>query len=293
MSKVERSRKPASADKQPSVATVVSGLGTDDDIRVRCAEKVPGWSALDQRKQDEMIALMRRFEELQGGPRYSVTQDEDGIKSSPETHNGDVTLHVLRLVDAMGTTSMDLINERMGDLLNYHRKSNARGVDSQKLNADLAFIRGGNPADPVQSTLLMQMAATHDAAMRSLACIGTSDWVDQAKLYGNLSTKLLGLFTRQAETLAKLQRGGEQIIKHVHIDNRGGQAVVTDQVIAKGGAGVEVEGRAHEHGFAGGAFDPALLGYDAAGNGVPVSSDEGEAEMLPARRGAGKRSAAG
>ena len=34
----------------------------------------------------------------------------------------------------------------------------------------------------------------------------------------------------QMETLARMRRGGEQVVRHVHVDNRGGQAVIAENV---------------------------------------------------------------
>lgn len=57
-----------------------------------------------------------------------------------------------------------------------------------------------------------------------------------AQTFGNLAAKLLRTSQGQMETLARMRRGGEQVVKHIHVDNRGGQAVIAENV-ATGGAG--------------------------------------------------------
>lgn len=264
-------------------ATVVSGLGTDDEIRARCAAEVPGWETMTPETQAEIVGLMRRFETLTDGPHFDVSREEGKLLVSPRSKGKrDGTLTMLRLSDAMASQDADLLDVRIADLINYHQKANGGGTSSKLLNADLAFIRGGGAEDSVQSALLVQMAATHDAAMRSLAAIGSSQFIDQMNTLGNISAKLLNVFARQAETLAKLQRGGVQEVRHVHINNQGGQAVITDKVTIGARANVEVE----EQPYGQGALGTAMLGYDAAGNGLPIASDQGS-QALPSPRGSG------
>jgi hypothetical protein len=51
-----------------------------------------------------------------------------------------------------------------------------------------------------------------------------------------MANKLLRTFTMQAETLAKLQRGGEQVVKVVHV-HPGAQAIVGNITTGANGAG--------------------------------------------------------
>ena len=267
--------------KKRAEATIVRGHGTDDEVRARCRADVPGWDELPPHTQDEMVGLMRRFESLQDGPEYRVGRDDSGLTIAPKAMGeSDATLSTLRLAEAMGSRDPALLDVRISDLISFRGQVGEENLATKRLNADLAFVRGGCAENPVQSALLVQMAATHDGAMRAMRAAWSADFAPQMQSYGNLATKLFGLYARQAETLAKLQRGGEQVIKHVHIDNRGGQAVVTDQVVARGGMNVGSEGQPYGQG----ALGPAMLGYDAAGHGVPVASDEGQ-EAMPDTRG--------
>jgi hypothetical protein len=124
------------------------------------------------------------------------------------------------------------------------------------------------------------MAMTNSAALRALS-IADRNLLhpEHAQSLGNLAVKLLRTFTAQAEALAKLQRGGEQIVKHIHLDNRGGQTIVTDSVVT-GGSHEKDGTQSHEQGACG----PALLGSDASGYGVPITGNEREEAVSYTRR---------
>jgi hypothetical protein len=72
------------------------------------------------------------------------------------------------------------------------------------------------------------------------------------------------------------------VIRHIHIDNRGGQALVAEQVVT-GGANAESREQSYEQG----ALGPALLGEDPLGNIVPMPGREGE-EPMPVARGSAR-----
>jgi hypothetical protein len=52
----------------------------------------------------------------------------------------------------------------------------------------------------------------------------------QPQTFGNLETKLVRTYQGQMETLASVCLGGEQILWHIHVSNRGAEAVVTENV---------------------------------------------------------------
>ena len=59
--------------------------------------------------------------------------------------------------------------------------------------------------------------------------IGKSDMFPHAMGFGQLANKFMRTFTAQSEALAKLRRGGEQIVKYIHV-HEGGQAVVAGTI---------------------------------------------------------------
>ena len=79
-----------------------------------------------------------------------------------------------------------------------------------------------------------------------------------------------------------MRRGGEQVMRHVHVDNRGGQAVIAENVHTGGKGNRKNDDQSHATGADG--LAPALLGADPFGNGVPIPSREGQTAMQDARR---------
>lgn len=84
------------------------------------------------------------------------------------------------------------------------------------------------------------------------------------------------------EALAKLHQPREQTVRHVHVDNRGGQAVIAKTVNTGGQGNAEPAGQAHATGTAGSGT--ALPGADALGWGIPVAAGEEPEAVLDARR---------
>lgn len=275
--------KTKSTGKKPrrQEAIIVEADCTDEVMRKTLADHLPGWTNLRPEEQTELVKRMRSFQTGLRAPIMELTE-QDGVRAIGVPDGQNVTLHSLRAADAFATRSRELIDDRTKDLASFARPGSKHGLNpgSEQLNASLAFVAGGQPKDPVQSTLLVQMDATHNAAMRALDRGARAEFIQQAQMWGNLSVKLLNAFTRQAEVLAKLQRGGEQVVKHIHIDNRGGQAVVTEQVVTGGGVKSKVGEQPYEQGSPG----PALLGTDPLGNVVPMPSLEGQEAVQTARR---------
>jgi hypothetical protein len=119
------------------------------------------------------------------------------------------------------------------------------------------------------------MVATHELAMLMLHRSRNADYVEHVREYGNLATKLSRTFTGQLKELADWRRDGAQLVKHVHI-YEGGQAMVAE-TIQIGGQNAKTAEPPH-------ALGPAMLGYDQAGSGVPITSDTGQ-EAVPYARG--------
>jgi len=140
------------------------------------------------------------------------------------------------------------------------------------------------------SNLLASQAMTLDALFtetlrRALANFG--DYPEAADRYMRMAMKAQAQSRATLEALAKLHQPREQTVKHVHIDNRGGQAVVTDTVQTGGLKNGDTD---QSHGPAcPGAFGPALLSEDPTWHGVPMPSAEGQ-EALPHPRGQSRSS---
>lgn len=271
------------ADKSGKIVQEVAlPYGTNaQEIEARCAETVAGWAEMSAQQQAETVALAVRFWARPVASRFDLIPNGDNAVCLRPAEKNDA-LGTLRQAETFATNSHDLAWRRIDDLTRYRCATNGGTLPIDGLNADLAFVRGGQADDPVQAAMLVQMAATHDAAMTALTRSARAEYVEQAKVFGNLSVKLLNAYTRQAEALAKLQRGGEQVVRHIHIDNRhGGQAIVAETFV-KGGQNAEGEGQSHAAGTAGAIA--TLPCPDAVGGAVPIPGGERPEAMPDARR---------
>lgn len=89
------------------------------------------------------------------------------------------------------------------------------------------------------------------------------------------------------EALDRLTNGREQTVKHVHVDNRGGQTFITDNVQTGGKEIGKIADQSHATGAAG--TIAALPSPDPLRNGVPIPGSQWEAEMQNARRDKSRR----
>lgn len=84
------------------------------------------------------------------------------------------------------------------------------------------------------------------------------------------------------ETLARMRRGGERVVRKVHVDKRGGQVVIAEKLQTGGQGNRRIGDQSQATGMAGTA--PALLGADPFGSGMPISGSGRQAAMQDARR---------
>jgi hypothetical protein len=78
------------------------------------------------------------------------------------------------------------------------------------------------------------MYGAHELAMEMMAKAAQTDDLAKLQAYGNLATKFQRTFGTLFENLSKHRRGGEQVVRHVHV-YPGGQAVVADTFNNHGG----------------------------------------------------------
>lgn len=274
------------AGVQPQERIVTIPLpDTDSEDEASCilARDVPGWDKLDKDGRAELLRLIRDHRKRGAPAKVKMTRKPDGGWSIEPTGKSEM-LALLKLHETFSANSIDPVNARANELLKY---LGSVGADNEaRYNAALSFIESMKPQDQAEALLLVQMYCTHDAAIRALSQLGSAEWIPTAQTFGNLATKLLGTSQRQMDTLARMRRGGEQVVKHIHVDNRGGQAVIAENV-NQGGAGPKNEDQCH--GAENTGSGPAMLGQDTQGNGVPISSRE-RAETVPhARRDKSRR----
>jgi hypothetical protein len=191
------------------------------------------------------------------------------------------------LFDAFGTVSRDFADSQLGALESSTRP---RGIATSEatgiihLNSALAIVEAVKPENELEAAFAVQLAGNHALTMEMLAKAKNTDAVDRIQLYGNLAVKLQRTFAVQVEALAKLRRGGEQVVKYVHV-HEGGQAVVAGTINQGGGErALGTEGQSHAQiGATPDAPFVALPGANPQRQSVPVSCNA-ERPLPDARR---------
>jgi len=145
-----------------------------------------------------------------------------------------------RLQDVFGTRGTEFAVAQLNRLIGVSRNSDGK-IDHVTLNGLLAMIEGAEPRNEVEAALAVQMALTHAVAQHVLLRASRADQLPQFDSASNAAVKLLRTFAMQVETLAKLQRGGEQVVRVVHV-HPGAQAIlgnVVQQSAFQGGGGTD------------------------------------------------------
>lgn len=268
-----RKPKPVSKD----IPAVLIDTGDPVVAEREYAEAIPGWALLPAKTRQAIIDKTVAVHARPHPPRIKAGKDEYGGLVLGALKDQDPTLMALELAEAFGVNSLDFANARLADMAKWFLAGEARG-EGFEFQAGLAFVHGCQPKTPVEAMLATQMVMTNSAALRALSRADRADTFEAKQVLGNQAIKLLRTFTAQAEALAKIQRGGEQVVKHIHVDNRGGQAIVTDTVVT-GGVNGKDGGQPYDQRTLG----PALLGSDPFGHGMPIAGNERQ-EAVPAAR---------
>lgn len=273
-----KSEKPAAPElTQKTVIELVDGA-SEEQAQASLAATLPGWDKLAKSEQVELAKLILEQQQARQPAKVKLRRKPDGGLAIDMDSPCEAQA-LLRLYRTFATNSMDPVNARASELLRYLESIDA--ANDGRYNAAVSFIDSMEPRNQMEALLLVQMYCTHDASLRALRMLGTAEWVPQAQTYGNLASKLLRASQSQMDTLARMRRGGEQTIRHVHVDNRGGQAVIAD-TIQTGGQNAKADEQSHATGGAG--LSTALLGTDPFGGGVPIPSGEGAETVQDARR---------
>lgn len=210
-----------------------------------------------------------------GRAQYDQLPDKDGVMRLQSKHS-DENGHSILIAETFATTADDFVG---ASLLGLAKCTSQGGKQSlEGLNASLALIGAIQPIDELEAALATQIAATHDLAMEMMNRTKNATTRDSMRDYGNLATKFQRTLATQIKALSDWRRGGEQVVRHVHV-YPGGQAVVAGTFNAGGYGNEKTSGQVHDQG----AVGTEMLGYDPAGHGLPVSGDQGQ-EAVPAPR---------
>lgn len=274
-----KATKPSAPAKDNTIKIAVPEAGTAEEAKDTLGKTIPGWDDLTKDQQTELAEIAVSQRRQRQPVKMTLTRKPEGGLSI--SFDGQNEVHaLLKLQKTFAAVSLDPVNARATELLKYLGSVGADKTD--RYNAALSFIESMEPQNQAEALLLVQMYVTHDAAIRALSQLGSAEWIPTAQTFGNLATKLLRTSQGQMETLARMRRGGEQVVRHIHVDNRGGQAVIADNVHTGGKENGKAVDQSHATGAAG--IGPAMLGAHPFRNGVPIPCREG-AEAVPYARG--------
>jgi hypothetical protein len=174
---------------------------------------------------------------------------------------------------AFGSSSSDVLDRRLLQLVSLSMQgSEAKG---KEVNEAMAFVAAVAPRDEVEAAMAVQLYGAQQMAYEMMARAKRAEMLPQLQAYANLAVKFQRTFGTLFETLERSRRGGEQVVRHIHVDNRGGgQAIVADTVNYGGAGNGKSDGQPYEAGNAAMLSGrAALLGENPLGDGMSVSGD--------------------
>lgn len=223
-------------------------------------------AALSPRQQDQLEGHRARVLARPDRPETELIRAESGLVMRAASSQ-DGGLHGAALFDAFGTASDPFLGNAMQTVCSLiHTEGQPT---AEQFNAAVAVVAAVAPENELEATLALQIVGADSAARRCLRMMGKCDFAEQHKMYGDLANKFMRTTTGLVEALAKLRRGGEQVVRHVHV-HEGGQAVVADQFHNHPGGGGKANLAAQPHATAI-EEGPALLGSDAPGREVSAA----------------------
>jgi hypothetical protein len=250
-----------------------------------------------ERERAEIADAQVRVKNRRPRLKTRIETDKDGAVVNIGPHHADRDGWLARIDNLFGSNGRQFPLAQLNHVLKLARGDNGK-YDEAKVNGILAAIDGVAPANEVEAMLALQIAITHEVAMQALLRAQRVDQIPQYESAGGMAVRLLRTFTAQVETLARLRRGGEQVVKVVHV-HPGGQAVIGNIQAGRGGEGEKIGDQPHAPQL-GAAGQPRSLPFDPgtplpcpnpAREPVPVPLREAQESMPDARRRAGQRRA--
>jgi hypothetical protein len=194
------------------------------------------------------------------------------------------------MMNAMGTTSVDLADRLLNQILNAtHLQPSGQPISEQNLNAAVAAVTGIAPRDEAEAMLAVQMVGVHWTAMELLRQVGGTGNRLQLNDAGNLAVKLLRTYTAQIEALKRYRSAGEQrvVVQHVNVTADQAAVQVNPMPTLQGeGDGSKSKDQPHAQAVdhvSAHASVGSLRGPDPARDTVPATGC-GRAEAMPDAR---------
>jgi hypothetical protein len=237
------------------------------------AEKAPP----SDTERAEIRDYLTRSRARRRTPRFTVEWRPDKPVRLEQTRvHPDVA--AFRMMNALGTTSVDLADGLLSQILNAtHLGSAGQPISERNLNAAMAAVTGIAPRDEAEAMLAAQMVGVHWTAMELLRQVGATGNRPQLNDAGNLAVRLLRTYTAQIEALKRYRSAGEQrvVVQHQHVNVTADQAAVQVNAGAAPGGRVEkTEERAHGQ-HLGHASEPTMRSPEPARDAVPVAGRDG------------------
>ena len=151
---------------------------------------------------------------------------------NPDTPGSDV-LNSIRVYGALGSSSNQFVGATLNRIALTLRFSADDPGTSEKIGAALALVAAVEPQNELEATMAVQMVAANEAALAFFDRSRSAEFIEHAAAYSNMANKAMRSFALHAEAINKLRRNGEQVVKHVTV-NEGGQAVIANRVTAGG-----------------------------------------------------------
>jgi hypothetical protein len=177
-------------------------------------------------ERTEVRDYLARAKTRRRAPRFAVErQPGKPVRlNQTQVHPG---VAAVRMMNALGTTSVDLADRLVGQILNAtHLQPPGQPISEQSLNAALAAVTGIGPRDEAEAMLAAQMVGVHWTAMELLHQVGGTGNRLQLNDAGNLAVKLLRTYTAQIEALKRYRSAGEQRVVVQHVNVMADQAAV-------------------------------------------------------------------
>jgi hypothetical protein len=169
--------------------------------------------------------------------------------------------------EAVGSSSSGFLHVTLNQVVGSIAGNGAPSED--EYNAAIAVMAAVQPENEVEALLASQMVAANTGAHRCVKKMLATNRVDFMQSYGGLANKFMRTFAVQMEALAKIRRGGEQVVKYIHV-HEGGQAVVAGTINQGGGGNSKDAEQSHRAGPA--CECAALPGPDSTRDGMPLTS---------------------
>ena len=104
-------------------------------------------------------------------------------------------------------------------------------ADGNRLSAAFAMIAAIEPRDEIEATMALHLVAANEAVLSNFKLSRrNAELPEFSQRFSTMANKAMRSFALHVEAIEKLRRGGVQEVRHVTIDNRGGQAVIADTV---------------------------------------------------------------